>query len=209
MLFHELGHDMAAMLATAPYETLSSGFRDGFADAPAQMLENFAWQPEILKRITFDVRTGAPMPDDLIAKLVASRSTDDAYETARLLMLSLFDIRAHSAGPHVDTTALWKSTAEGPPPLRDAPGAHPIAFDRLTSGYDTGLYARAWAQVYAQDLFTAFAGGLLLDPATWMRYRQDVLAPARTYEPDAEVMRFLGRPERPAAFYAEYGLSCC
>ena len=205
--FHEFGHDMATLLATAPYETLTSGFREDFVEAPSQMLENFAWQPAILKRVSSNWKTGEPLPDDLITKIVASRANDDAYETTRLLVMSTIDMEYHSEGPRVDTTAVWAQTSASLLPLLYYPGTCPqVAFDHLMDGYDAGLYAYPWAKVYAQDLFTAFEHGNLLDPAIGMRYRDDILAPAMTYEPDVEVRRFLGRPMNPDAFYAEFGI---
>jgi thimet oligopeptidase len=206
--FHEFGHDMAALLATAPYETLSDGFRQDFVEAPSQMLENFAWQPDILKRISSNWKTGEPLPDDLIAKIVASRKTDDAYETTRLLVMSTIDMDYHSMGSHVDTTAVWAKAANLQLPLLYYPGTYPqVSFDHLMGGYDAGLYAYPWAKVYAQDMFTAFMHGNVLDPAVGMRYREDILAPAMTYEPDVEVQTFLGRPMSPDAFYAEFGVN--
>jgi thimet oligopeptidase len=206
--FHEFGHDLAALLATAPYETLSDGFREDFVEAPSQMLENFAWQPEILRRITSHWKTGEPMPDPLIEKLVASRETTHAYEIDRLLTLGQIDMEYHSMGPHVDTTAVWAKTAARMLPLLYYPGTHPqVAFGHMMGGYDAGLYAYPWALVYAQDLFTAFSQGDVLDPAVGMRYRTTILAPARTYEPDQEVQAFLGRPSKPDAFYAEFGMT--
>jgi thimet oligopeptidase len=206
--FHEFGHDLAALLATAPYETLSDGFRTDFVEAPSQMLENFAWQPEILRRITSNWKTGEPMPDSLIAQLVASRETTHAYEIDRLLVYGKIDLEYHSMGPHVDTTAVWAKTAGQMLPLLYYPGTHPqVAFGHMMGGYDAGLYAYPWALVYAQDMFTAFAQGNVLDPAVGMRYRTTILAPARTYEPDEEVQAFLGRPSRPDAFYAELSVT--
>jgi thimet oligopeptidase len=206
--FHEFGHDLAALLATAPYETLTDGFRTDFVEAPSQMLENFAWQPEILRRITSNWKTGAPMPDALIDKLVASRETTHAYEVDRLLVYGKIDLEYHSMGPHVDTTAVWAKTAAQMLPLLYYPGTHPqVAFGHMMGGYDAGLYAYPWALVYAQDMFTAFSQGNVLDPAVGMRYRTTILAPARTYEPDDEVQAFLGRPSRPDAFYAEFSVA--
>ncbi len=205
--FHEFGHDMAALLATAPYETLSDGFREDFVEAPSQMLENFAWQPAILRRISGNWRTGEALPNALIAKLVASRSITDAYETDRLVTLATIDLQYHSMGPDVDTTAVWAATSAKMLPLLYVPGTYPqVAFAHMMAGYDAGLYAYPWAKVYAADLFTAFAGPHLLDPSVGLRYRDDILAPARTYEPDVEVRRFLGRPMSPDAFFAELGI---
>ena len=199
--FHEFGHNLAALLATAPYETLSGGFRQDFVEAPSQMLENFMWQPSILKEISSNVTTGAPLPDDLIAALVKSRYVNYAYFTTRQLQLALTDMTYHTSGPTVDTTAVWEKIQNETTPLPYAQGTHPQASFGHLFGYDAGYYSYLWALVYAQDMFTAFQRGGLENPAVGMRYRNDILAPARTYEPDREVQSFLGRPMNPDAFY--------
>jgi Zn-dependent oligopeptidase len=56
-------------------------------------------------------------------------------------------------------------------------------------------------------MFTAFATGGLENPAVGARYRNDILAPGRTYEPDVAVAAFLGRPMNPTAFYTELGIA--
>jgi Zn-dependent oligopeptidase len=61
-----------------------------------------------------------------------------------------------------------------------------------------------WSGVYAQDLFSAFAGAG--DARTGKRFRDDVLAPARSLDPNVEVRRFLGRPLDPHAFYRKVGI---
>jgi thimet oligopeptidase len=75
------------------------------------------------------------------------------------------------------------------------------------TGYDAGYYGYLWSKVYAQDMFSAFKTAGLESAAVGARYRADILAPARTYEPDAEVTAFLGRPMSPTAFYAELGIA--
>lgn len=206
--FHEFGHDMAALLATAPYETLSEGFREDFIEAPSQMLENFVWQPSVLKEISSNWKTGAPLPKTLIAKMIAARNVDYAYLTTRQILYATVDMTYHSSGPHVDTTAVWAKLSPELTPQRLYPGTHPQAsFGHLMAGYDAGYYGYLWSKVYAQDLFTAFAQGGLESPLVGMRYRRDILAPARTYEPDVEVRNFLGRPMNPNAFYEQFGIA--
>jgi thimet oligopeptidase len=203
--FHEFGHDMATLLATTPYETLSSGFRQDFVEAPSQMLENWVWDPAILKALSSNVTTGRPLPDELIAKLRAARYVDDAYVQTRQIMLATIDMRYHTLPPPVDTNAVWHQVAQAETPLPLAPGLHPEAsFGHLMGGYDAGYYGYLWSKVYAQDMFTAFQRGGLESPLVGARYREDILAPAREREPDAEVDAFLGRPMDPTAFYAEF-----
>ncbi|MBV8424434.1 MAG: Zn-dependent oligopeptidase [Candidatus Eremiobacteraeota bacterium] len=206
--FHEFGHNMAAMLATAPYETLSGGFRQDFIEAPSQMLENFVWQPEIIKQISSRWDTGEPMPDDLIAKLVATRYVDQDSQYTQQAFYALVDMAYHTAGqPKVDTTQVWATLLPQLTPAKYVPGTHPQSgFEHIMGGYDAGYYGYLWSKVYAQDLFTRFQHDGLQNPVVGHAYRQDILAPAMTYEPDQEVRAFLGRPMKPDAFYAALGL---
>ncbi|MBD5605501.1 MAG: Zn-dependent oligopeptidase [Candidatus Eremiobacteraeota bacterium] len=203
--FHEFGHNMAALLTTAPYESLTQ-FQQDFVEAPSQMLENFTWDPNVLRKISSNVDTGAPLPDATIAKLVASRCATDrlcnAYAAVRQLEFSIIDMDYHSAGPNVDTTAVLAEVARDKTPLALVPGTHPQAsFSHLMGGYDAGYYTYLWSLVYAQDMFTAFQKGGLDNPAGGMRYRETILVPGRTYDPNREVRAFLGRPMSTAAFY--------
>lgn len=203
--FHEFGHNMAAILTTAPYETLG-GFKRDFVEAPSQMLENWVWDPQILKELSSNVDTGQPLPDALIQKMIAARYVDNAYFTTRQIMLATVDMDYHTEGPNVDTTAVWAKVARETTPLPLAEGIHPEATFGHLFGYDAGYYGYLWSKVYAQDMFTAFKQGGLESPVVGMRYRQDILAPAQTYDADTLVKRFLGRPMSPDAFYEEFGI---
>jgi thimet oligopeptidase len=205
--FHEFGHNLAALLATAPYETLSAGFRQDFVEAPSQMLENFVWQPSVLKQISSNWKTGEPLPDDLIAKMTAAKYVDYAYFTTRQIQYATVDMDYHTMGPHVDTTAVWAKVASETTPFSMVPGTLPQASFGHLFGYDAGYYSYLWALVYAQDMFTAFQKGGIESPVVGARYRSTILQPARTLEPDVEVQNFLGRPMSPAAFYAIFGIT--
>ncbi len=206
--FHEFGHNMATLLSTAPYETLSSGFVEDFIEAPSQMLENFVWQPSILDQISSDWQTGKPLPSDLIAAMVRAKYVDYAYLTTQQIKFAEVDMTYHMSGPHVDTTAIWAQLTVRLTPMPPLPDTHPQAsFGHLMGGYDAGYYGYLWSLVYAQDLFTAFQNGGLENPSVGMRYREDILAPARTFDPDVEVEHFLGRPMNPNAFYEQFGIT--
>ena len=206
--FHEFGHNVAALLGNTPYETLNGGFRLDFVEAPSQMLENFVWNPAILKEISSNVDTGAPLPDDLIAKMIAARYFDEATFTVTQAFYATIDQRFHTLRPPVDTVAVWKAAYNAMTPGKFVDGTFPEAgFDHLMGGYEAGYYGYLWSKVYAQDMFTAFTKGGLENPAVGTRYRNEILAPARSLEPDVEVRNFLGRPMDPSAFYRELGIS--
>jgi thimet oligopeptidase len=206
--FHEFGHNVAALLGNTPYETLNSGFRLDFIEAPSQMLENFVWDPAILKTISSNVDTGAPLPDDLIAKMIAARYFDEATFTVTQDFYATVDQRFHTLRPPIDTIAVWRAAYNALTPGRFVAGTYPQAsFGHLMGGYEAGYYSYLWAKVYAQDMFTAFKTAGLENPAIGARYRNEILAPARSIEPDAEVRNFLGRPMDPSAFYRQLGIT--
>ncbi|HEY0396333.1 MAG TPA: M3 family metallopeptidase [Candidatus Elarobacter sp.] len=208
VFFHEFGHCMAAVLANEPYETLTNGFRQDFIEAPSQMLENWAWDPAILKRVSKNVTTGQPLPDDLIKKIIAARYVHYALQTTQQILYGAVDMQYHTAKPPVDTTAVWAATVAQTTPNQYVPGTHPQSeFGHLMGGYDAGYYGYLWSKVYAQDMFSRFKAQGLTNPAAGRAYRNDILAPARLQEPDQEVRAFLGRAMNPNAFYQELGIA--
>lgn len=208
VFFHEFGHNVAALCADTPYETLNNGYRLDFVEAPSQMLENFVWDPAILKKISSNVATGEPLPDAMIASMNAARHYNQAWTSIGSdIFYALVDQRIHTATPPVDTTAIWQATKTAYTPDDFAPGTYREAsFTHLMGGYEGTYYAYAWAKVYAMDMFTAFQKDGLQNPVVGARYRQDILAPARSVEPDVLVKNFLGRPMSPQAYYADLGI---
>jgi thimet oligopeptidase len=202
--FHEFGHAMADLLSQAPYETLSDGYRWDFVEAPSQMLENWVWDPATLKSLSSNVKTGKPLPDATIAKLVAVHHFNEATAWLTQVTYSRIDIAFHSS-PHVDTSTVWRRYFAATPLPAVPPTAIPQAsFEHLMGGYDAGYYSYVWSEVYAQDMFTAFKSAGLTDPAVGLRYRTDILEPGRIYEPDVLVQRFLGRPVSEDAFLSDF-----
>ncbi|MFL6677052.1 MAG: M3 family metallopeptidase [Burkholderiaceae bacterium] len=208
VFFHEFGHNVAALCADTPYETLNNGYRQDFVEAPSQMLENFVWDPAILKKITSNVVTGEPMPDAMIASMNAGRHFNQAWaHLGSNVFYALVDQRYHAAMPPVDTTAVWAATRARYTADPFVAGTTPQAgFTHMMGGYEGTYYGYAWAKVYAMDLFTAFQKDGLQNAAVGLRYRRDILAPARMQEPDVLVRKFLGRPMSPEAFYADLGI---
>jgi thimet oligopeptidase len=206
--FHEFGHLMHSTLSTAPYETLyGTAVRPDFVEAPSQMLENFMWQPSILKQVSSNYVTGAALPDDLIAKMIALKHVNDGYAWSTQAFYAQYDMTIHSSGPNVNVDTTWFDLKKKMTPFPSIPGTHPEAgFGHIMGGYDAGYYGYLWSRVYAQDIFTRFQKEGLENPAVGMAYRKDILEPGATIEPDVLVQNFLGRPVNPDAFYEDLGI---
>jgi Zn-dependent oligopeptidase len=207
--FHEFGHVMHGTLSRTRYASLyGTQVRGDFVEAPSQMLENWMWQPEILKRISGKVGTGEPMPDDLIAKMIAAKHAGDGVSYAFQTFFGYFDLEMHVRKGPIDPDKLWDSleaTHYVFPPLK---GAYPAAgLWHEANGYDAGYYGYLWALVYAQDMFSVFQKEGIDNPAVGLRYRNQILVPGGSVEPEVLLHNFLGRDVSLEPFYQLIGLS--
>jgi thimet oligopeptidase len=204
--FHEFGHSIAALVKTSPY---GLDFTWDFVEAPSQMLENWVWDPAVLKRITSNATTGAPMPDDLIAKLRETRLVDgSALSWTRQVALATADMTYHESDGAPRPNETWAAVYSRTTPIAFPADIHFEAnFNHIVgSGYSAGYYGYLWSKVYAQDMFARFSRDGLLNPATGAAYRR-VLENAGLEDADVQVARFAGHPLDPGPFYATLGVT--
>lgn len=207
-LFHEFGHCMHAVLTRAEHHRFSGGSvpRD-FVEAPSQMFENWAWDPDVLAIFAADWRDpsrGVPL-ETLRAMRQAELATRAVWYR-RQLGYAAADLRLHS-GPVADAAAVAnRAMADAFLPV--PPGTHFAAAWGHLTGYDAGYYGYAWADVIAADLATAFAEAPegLLDAATGMRLRREIYEPGGSRPVEDSVRAFLGRRSDPRAFLLTLGL---
>jgi thimet oligopeptidase len=208
IFFHEFGHAVAQLTDRSPYLTLGAGgLRQDFVEAPSQMLENWMWEPAVLARVSKHYQTGKPLPDSLIKRMLALKHFRDGLNGTSQAFYSAYDLALHSGKPSADPLALWNTLStelEAMPEMEGNLG--PAGFGHLMSGYDAGYYGYLWSKVYAQDLYTRFAKEGPMNPRTGQAYREIVVGPAATQEPDTALQRFLGRPLSYDAFFAEMGI---
>ena len=97
-LFHEFGHGLHHLLTRVDYPSIAgiNGVAWDAVELPSQFLENYAWHPEVLRRISSHIQTGAPLPADTQTKLIATRSFHAGLQMMRQLEFALFDFRLHA-----------------------------------------------------------------------------------------------------------------
>ncbi len=200
-LFHEFGHVMHESLTTARYASMSgTHVALDFVEAPSQMLENWAYQPEVLKIIS------SGMPADLAKKLNAARRYDAGVRYSRQVFLATFDQDIHTSDKaDVDAVAkkLWAEILKFP---EDKDAHFAGTFGHMMGGYDGGYYGYLWSEVFAADMFTRFQKGGVLSSKVGREYRDRVISRGRTVEPAALLKDFLGRAPNEDAFLTQLGI---
>ena len=211
-LFHEFGHVLQMSMATSKYATLTGdNVAWDYIETHSQLLENWAWQPQVLKQISAHYQTGEPLPDEMMEALVKSKNAGAATAFIRQNFLGQFDVAAHAADKRVDTTKLYAQMMKDITGVPMTPGTIPQAsfghIMSLTDPYDVGYYVYAWSLVIAQDIFSQFQEQGLFNAELGARLREYIYTPGTVYDESEMVEKFLGRPYNDKAFLKELGIA--
>ncbi|MGM0660724.1 MAG: M3 family metallopeptidase [Pseudomonadota bacterium] len=162
-LFHEFGHALHHLLSDVTYESLSgtSVARD-FVELPSQLYEHWLEVPEVLERYATHVETGAPMPRDLLERLLAATTHDMGFQTVEYLASALVDLDLHEGGPPDDLMAAQQSvldSLEMPHAIAMRHASPHFAHVFAGDGYSSGYYSYMWSELMDADAFASFEDG--------------------------------------------------
>ena len=179
-LFHEMGHAIHHVLSNVKESEVSgvNGVEWDAVEFPSQFLENFAYEPKVLKMFAKHYKNDEVIPDDMIQKLVKSKNFMSASAMLRQLEFSIFDFKLHTKiykGEEVqnlldnirEDTALIKTPSYN----KFQNGfAHIFA-----GGYAAGYYSYKWAEVLSADAFFRVVDEGIFDSITAKNYLDIVL----------------------------------
>ncbi|HYN48267.1 MAG TPA: M3 family metallopeptidase [Candidatus Nanopelagicales bacterium] len=205
MLFHEFGHILHATLGRAALTRFNGEVEWDFVEAPSQILEHWAWQPDVLGRFARHHGTGAPIPRELVERLVASRDLNVGVKTLRQCTLGLMDLGLHGAEV-ADPDEVDREAHERTGFPYHAGTHQPTSFGHLAGGYDAGYYGYLWAKVYGDDMFGRFEAEGVTSPEVGLAYRREILEPGGSREAIDLLRAFLGREPSPATFLRLLGI---
>jgi thimet oligopeptidase len=164
-------------------------------EAPSQLLEEWAWDPEVLGGFALD-EAGQAIPPDLVRRM---RDADDfakGLQARTQMFYAALSYRFHQDVP-ADSEAMTELSRalqrehSMVVPLDDT---HFHASFGHLAGYTSGYYTYMWSLVIAKDLFSAFDRDDLFAPEVAARYRDRVLAQGGRKDAADLVEDFLGRP---------------
>lgn len=199
-LFHEFGHLVHHIVAGRHRWVRFSGVATewDFVEAPSQLLEEWAWDADILRGFATD-GDGEPIPASLVARMRAARDFGRGYQARTQMFYAAISYRLHRDEAD-DLTAFVRRLQDAYDLFPYVDGTHfHTSFGHL-GGYTSAYYTYMWSLVIAKDLFSAFDPANLLDPEVAGRYRDAILAPGGSRDAADLVEDFLGRPYAFDAF---------
>jgi peptidyl-dipeptidase Dcp len=210
-LFHEMGHALHVLMSdvTYPFVAGTSVARD-FVELPSQLYEHWLETPEVLAAHARHAETGAPMPPELLARLIAARNLDQGFATVEYLASAFVDLDLHEGPPPADPMAAQAATLArlGMPEAIVMRHATPH-FDHVFAGdgYSAGYYSYMWSEVMDADAFAAFReAGDPFDPATAARLAEHILSRGGSRDPAELYVAFRGRLPGVEALLEQRGL---
>lgn len=192
-LFHEFGHLVHHVLAGRHAWARFSGVATewDFVEAPSQMLEEWAWDADVLRSFATD-KDGEPVPRELVEKMRAAKDFGKGLYARTQMFYAALSYLFHQDVPG-DLTATMQELQEKYDLFGYVPDTHfHTSFGHL-EGYGSGYYTYMWSLVIAKDLFSAFDPADLFDTEVSYRYRDRVLAAGGSKDAADLVADFLGR----------------
>jgi oligopeptidase A len=213
-LFHEFGHGLHHMLTRVGYPSVAgiSGVAWDAVELPSQFMENYAWLPEVLQKMSARRGDGPPLPADMQQRLIATRSFQAGMQIVRQVEFALFDMRLHAEYDPARGGRVYQILRE----VRDEVAVmQPPEWQRFphnfghifAGGYAAGYYSYKWAEVLAADAFAAFIEHGAFDRATATRFLDSILARGGSRDALVNFVEFRGRKPDIGPLLQLYGIA--
>lgn len=213
-MFHEFGHGLHGMLTRAALRSQSGTNVDrDYVELPSQIHEHWAFEPALLKEYAHHYKTGAVIPDSLIAKIEASSTHNQGFTTTELAGAALLDLAwGHlnpADGETVDVEAFEAQVAQKLGMPRQVKYRYRSPYFKHvfgSDGYASGYYTYLWAEVLDTDGFELFREKGVFDPATAKLFRENVLEMGGSEDPMVLYVKFRGHEPSVKALLRNRGL---
>ncbi|MGD2170409.1 MAG: M3 family metallopeptidase [Chlamydiota bacterium] len=209
-LFHELGHAFHDLMGESDMIlTCGTNVKRDFVELPSQLMEEWLWERDVLKRISSHYETGKPLSDALIEKILSSRSVDIGYFLERQIFFAMLSLQYFSQNVPIDTQKILKDVHDH---VRNNyqyydKDHRQASFGHLT-GYGASYYGYLWTKVIALDFFEKIKQEGIDNPLVGNAYIEKVIGQGGKKDPNEIIQDFLGREVSLSAFLKRTGIDC-
>ncbi|OFX89530.1 MAG: peptidase M3 [Bacteroidetes bacterium GWF2_33_16] len=208
-LFHEFGHALDGLFSKTSYSAGDVAW--DFVELPSQIMEHWAFEPEVLKMYATHYSTGEVIPEELIEKLQKSAKFNQGFALTEVLAASLLDMKFHVLTAPQENLNVMDFEKDYMNSIGLIPEIYPryrsTYFGHIMGGYDAGYYAYTWASVLDNDAFDAFVETSLFDQATAKSFRENVLAMNGIKDAMEMYVAFRGREPKIDALLKSLGIN--
>ncbi len=212
-LFHEFGHGLHHMLTDIDVAEVSgiNGVAWDAVELPSQFMENWCWEKEVIPLISAHYKTGEPLPDELLEKMLAAKNFQSGMFMLRQLEFALFDFLLHK---HYNPQSPQDVQSVLDNVRNEIAVAVPPAFNKFQNnfshifagGYAAGYYSYKWAEVLSSDAYSLFEENGIFDAATGEKFLKEILQAGGSEEPMVLYERFRGRKPNTDALLRHSGI---
>ena len=212
-LFHEFGHALHGLLSDVTYPLISgTSVLTDWVELPSQLYEHWLLRPEILRRFAVHCDTGAPIPEDLLRRLIDARTFNQGFITVEYTASALVDLDLHlqTSADGFDITRFEQaSLSRIGMPAEIVMRHRPTHFGHIfAGGYAAAYYSYMWSEVMDADAFAAFEeAGDVFDPATAKSLHDHVYSTGGLRDPAELYTAFRGRLPTADALLRKRGFS--
>ncbi len=212
-MFHEMGHAVHGLFSDVTYPSVSGTEtpRD-FVEFPSTFEEDWAIQPGILSNYAVHYKTGEPIPEELLGKVIRASKFNQGFDTLEYLAAAILDLEWHTLSADEipdDIEAFEAATlkkygvdiAAVPPRYRTAYFAHIWG-----GGYSASYYAYLWSEVLAADAFAYMQSNGGATPENGDKLRSEVLSRGSSRDPMESYKAFRGQEPTVDALLIRRGL---
>lgn len=206
--FHEFGHALHSILGRTSLASFAgTSVKRDFVELPSQMLEEWLWDKDILKKVSSHYITGEPLSDELICQIKKLKHFETGHYVLRLAYLAKVSLAMFAEDANKDPYQIMQNCYQVVMRCveQDLESHFYAAFGHLTI-YAAQYYGYLWSRVFAVDLFYEIAKVGLLNPEIGKKYIKEVIGKGGSENPNDLLRNFLGREPNSDAFFADLGI---
>ncbi len=210
-LFHEFGHALHGLLSAVTWPSVAgtSVSRD-FVELPSQLYEHWLTVPEVLKSYATHAKTGHPMPQALMDKILSAQTFNAGFSAVEFTSSALVDMAFHQGKKITDPTMFERQELEKLQMPNTIIMRHrPPHFTHIFSGdgYAAGYYSYMWSEVLDADSFQAFEEtGDVFNSELADRLKRFIYSAGGSRDPEELYKAFRGQLPSPEAMIKKRGL---